>query len=1161
MKATQLLKTLLMAGAILLPQGSLLAVPNTFDWDGSSNDMSDSNNWQGPFFSTSTFTGPSPGDNILFPDLTLGNTNNAPFQTVPFTYSALSFSGMSSGTGTIYTIQDGATAGISVTDVANNGDITGHTIRCRISSAFTLSAGASSNSSSSGPVGYAISDVPAALVFNGDSPYNSGLGGAFSVTGSGGVVSTAGIYSIGLGSLSTDDTASLDFRSGNTLSIGNDGTDTQVFSPICTAAGTGLVLTKVGSGTLELIGTQNFTGSSLVNGGRLRLTNEAVGVGSDFDISGGQTLEFHIDPSVTSLKSTAAASQIYSSQLSGNGGVTVSTINGTGNYVELTGANSYIGDTNVTSSSLMGWRDAAIETPSDIFFDTSSSVDFTSLSGARTYGKSLHGSSATLTIGLVNTNQQVILDQPNALWTGTSAVNTGTFTLKNQAIAVPSDIRLYSTTLPIVEFSTADGNPYTYGNTIGDYGTGPYGSVLVTGTGLVTFNNSNFYRGDTSVNGGHLRLIDNAQETSTNYGLASATHLEFNAATHATYTYGKVISGDGVVLKSGSKQLIWTGAHSYTGTTTNQDGGILTLRDAAAELRSNINTNTGTVLEYNITTGSRTYARALAGGEIQKTGSGILYVTGNSTVNSLNVNEGTWSLGSGVFFSTNKTVIVKNGGRISGTGTLQDGGLTIQSGGFIRPGNSPGTLTTDGPYTQNGTYEAQVLGPTLAEGSLINITSNTTTLNNSTVSLIGASNFTPNQRYTILTTSGNALTDTYNPTVDVSALSTFVRAALSYDSHNVYLTLQKAISTTGLTANELAVADQLDSVTNASPFLDGLFIALSNLPQDQINKALNQMSGEQHTSSVLMAQNLGHQFIRRLYDPLRPLITPQTDPCACNPCKNFRDGCLVWGEAGGGGTRLKGNGNAHGLNSGGYEVTIGAQTTLCDKFTLGIAGSYTYNHVSYNIGGTENINSGFAGLYGLYNAKRFYVLTDVIFGYNKGNLTRPIETGDVEYAHAHSKPQVIECSFYGEIGINYCRWNIGFQPYVAVEVDRLWRQKAVETDAQDLNLTVSKFNQTFTQGSLGIHVTKMFRSYTFGLDLAWICRFTSYNNSITNLFEAPGTTTFVINGVPIDKNSVEGTLFFSKEICNGWSIFAEATCQVWSRFASYDGLVGIQSRW
>lgn len=358
------------------------------------------------------------------------------------------------------------------------------------------------------------------------------------------------------------------------------------------------------------------------------------------------------------------------------------------------------------------------------------------------------------------------------------------------------------------------------------------------------------------------------------------------------------------------------------------------------------------------------------------------------------------------------------------------------------------------------------------------------------------------------------------------------------------------------TPNQKAVANELDLIQNPSLFLTDILVALTQLPQEQFSTALCQVSGEEYTAAVLLTQNLNHQFIRRLYDPLRNLVNTN---CACDPCATrSRVGWSIWGDVSGGGAQLLGDVNCSGLNLNGYEATLGMQTTV-DEFTCGLAGSYANSRVRYNVGGKENINSYFGGFYALYRPKHFYILADFTYGYNKGRMCRSIDI-DTDYLEAKSTPQIIQFAFYGELGIDICYYDLAIQPYLGVEVDRIWRKKVNESNALDFNLTVNELKKTYSSGNIGLHLAQSFCDYTFGCDIAWIYRFTEYENSITNQFATFGTF-FDIMGVPLDRNSVEGTLYISKQIGNGWSLYGEIAAQVWNRFLSYDAQVGIQTRW
>jgi autotransporter-associated beta strand protein len=111
-----------------------------------------------------------------------------------------------------------------------------------------------------------------------------------------------------------------------------------------------------------------------------------------------------------------------------------------------------------------------------------------------------------------------------------------------------------------------------------------------------------------------------------------------------------------------------------------------------------------------VTAGSTTTATGITGaGGLTSSGVGTLTLTGiNTYTGATNVNGGTLIVNGDI--STSSLTTVASGATISGSGTV--GALTVSTGGFINPGNSPGTLDVDGDYSQLGLYTAEINGLT-----------------------------------------------------------------------------------------------------------------------------------------------------------------------------------------------------------------------------------------------------------------------------------------------------------------------------------------------------------------------------------------------------------------------------------------------------------------
>jgi fibronectin-binding autotransporter adhesin len=253
-----------------------------------------------------------------------------------------------------------------------------------------------------------------------------------------------------------------------------------------------------------------------------------------------------------------------------------------------------------------------------------------------------------------------------------------------------------------------------------------------------------------------------------NVTLGSATLTV--GVSNASTAYGGAISGAGGVTKAGSGQWTLSGANSYTGATTINEGtlvagaantlspgsavtvatgGTLNLNNFSqtiASLAGSGTVNFGSAFPTVLSTGgsnaSTTFSGLITGvGQLTKTGSGTMILSGNNSYDgNTNVNGGTLLVNgqTGSNSGTGTTsVFVNNGGAFGGTGR-SDGLFQVNTGGTLRGGdeNLVGTLTLNGNLSlSNGAtlgFRVNDLTPTTAalssggstEGTLPNPTSN-----------------------------------------------------------------------------------------------------------------------------------------------------------------------------------------------------------------------------------------------------------------------------------------------------------------------------------------------------------------------------------------------------------------------------------------------------
>jgi autotransporter-associated beta strand protein len=209
-------------------------------------------------------------------------------------------------------------------------------------------------------------------------------------------------------------------------------------------------------------------------------------------------------------------------------------------------------------------------------------------------------------------------------------------------------------------------------------------------------NTGNDYAGTTTISGGILQLgasnvIPNASNLTMSLAGSLKPTLDLNGFNETIGSLASTATTADIFNNSGS------------GTSVLSVGANNASASFAGSIKDNGGTTGGTVA-------------------LTKLGSGTQTLTGDSTyTGDTNVNEGTLVV-NGNISTSNFTVA--DGATISGSGTV--GALTINAGGFVNPGNSPGILNT-GDYNQAGTLVAEITGLTAGtQHDQINVTGTVT---------------------------------------------------------------------------------------------------------------------------------------------------------------------------------------------------------------------------------------------------------------------------------------------------------------------------------------------------------------------------------------------------------------------------------------------------
>jgi hypothetical protein len=152
-------------------------------------------------------------------------------------------------------------------------------------------------------------------------------------------------------------------------------------------------------------------------------------------------------------------------------------------------------------------------------------------------------------------------------------------------------------------------------------------------------------------------------------------------------------------------------------------------------------------------TTAATIASDIAGsGGLAKTGTGTLTLSAtNSYLGATTVSDGMLVVDGSIAASSGVTV---TGGTLAGSGTVSD--LSVQQGGTVSPGNSPGTLTTGNlAFSTGATYKAELGGAGAGQFDVLNV-HGTVDLGGATLDLSLINGFNPTtQSFVIVENDGN----------------------------------------------------------------------------------------------------------------------------------------------------------------------------------------------------------------------------------------------------------------------------------------------------------------------------------------------------------------------------------------------------------------------
>ncbi|MFN3989403.1 MAG: autotransporter-associated beta strand repeat-containing protein [Erythrobacter sp.] len=515
----------------------------------------------------------------------------------------------------------------------------------------------------------------------------------------------------------------------------------------------------------------------------------------------------------------------------------------------LSGASTFTGTTSVLGGSLQVTGALA----SDVVVDAARLVNSGTIGGLVTNHGTLTsigilggglvnaaGASASISGTLTGAVENAGTLTLNGATSGIGAVTqtaSGVFALAGNSTAIGSLAGAGQVQLGSATLTTGSNNAATlYSGLIAGSG-----GLTKLGSGTFTLTGANTFTGTTTITGGALQLGDGGT-TGSLAGSAISNNGALILNRSDAITLAHAVSGSGALVQAGTGITRLTAANSYTGGTLVSAGRLV--GDTAA-LQGAIQNNG--VLEFALPANG-TFAGALTGtGRVEKTGAGILTFAadGRGLTGPFAVLDGTLRMdGANGGRLDHSVVTLAAGTTLSGHGLI--GGLVVEGGALVTPGNSLGVIGVSGDVTFRAAsrFLAQI---TESGADLITAGGTARLAGALDVVNLGAATYRFNTAFNLVEAAGG-ITGSFDA-VTFAGFSPIYRPALRTTANGLAVVLAPgslaSLAGAGLTSNQAAVAARLDAAV-AVGFDPQAFFGVYALAPAALAGALDQLSGEVH---------------------------------------------------------------------------------------------------------------------------------------------------------------------------------------------------------------------------------------------------------------------------------------------------------------------------
>jgi autotransporter-associated beta strand protein len=600
------------------------------------------------------------------------------------------------------------------------------------------------------------------------------------------------------------------------------------------------------------------------------------------------------------------------------------------------------------------------------------------------------------------------------------------------------------------------------------------------------------------------------------------------------------------------------------------------------------------------------------GGSLVKTGTGILTLSGT------NIYTGTTTVDAGVLIvngsiASSSLTTVNSGAVLFGSGTV--GSTVVNAGGFLVPGNSPGTMTVAGDLTiqRNAFYVVQVNPQT---ASRMNVSGSASL--DGTVAAVFFPGIYLARSYTILT-ADNRRTGRFEDLATFGLPRNF-RARLDYFNNSVELNLRAQLIGDGglfpfqpivlppipglpstpedppapplppFTSNELNAGRAIDNFFNNGGTLPPAFVSLYGLSGSSLITALDQLSGEAATGAQKVAFQLTDQFLNVMLDPFvdgrsgvggadhpalgfapaRETMPPDIAHAYASvlkaPALVYEPRWTAWGGAYGGSNRTTGDlavSGSHDLSARAVGFAAGLDYRLTPDTVAGFAfaGGGTDWSLAQGLGGGKS-DAFQAGLYGATRWGPAYLAAAFAFA-NHWMSTDRFAVGDHLTANFNAQ------SYGGRLegGYRFGTPYGGLTPYAAIQAQSFHTPGYTETDtiAGGFGLAFAARDATDTRSELGARFDRVLAVYSNAVlalrgRVAWAHDWIS-DPTLVPVFQALPGASFIVDGAIPAKNSALTSAGAELRLANGVSLLAKFDGEFASHSSTYAGTGTFRYRW